>query len=68
MILSVIESSVIELSEIELSEIELSLESMLYEGDTGNRWRDGQVSPDVDKELWRLGPDSSGVFWRVMSQ
>ncbi|GFY04317.1 hypothetical protein TNCV_4414051 [Trichonephila clavipes] len=30
------------------------------EGDTRNRWRDGQVCPDVDKELWRLGPDSSG--------
>ncbi|GFT78220.1 hypothetical protein TNCV_4335841 [Trichonephila clavipes] len=27
-----------------------------------NRRRDGQVCPDVDKELWRLGPDSSGVF------
>ncbi|GFS65877.1 hypothetical protein TNCV_390991 [Trichonephila clavipes] len=25
------------------------------EGDTRNRWRDGQVCPDVDKELWRLG-------------
>ncbi|GFT62550.1 uncharacterized protein TNCV_4358421 [Trichonephila clavipes] len=34
------------------------------EGDTRNRWRDGQVCPDVDKELWRLGPDGSGVFWR----
>ncbi|GFV18360.1 hypothetical protein TNCV_3127771 [Trichonephila clavipes] len=32
------------------------------EGDTRNRWRDGQVCPDVDKELWRLGPDGSGVF------
>ncbi|GFX91450.1 hypothetical protein TNCV_3545331 [Trichonephila clavipes] len=30
------------------------------EGDTRNRWRDGQVCPDVDKELWRLGPDGSG--------
>ncbi|GFS80993.1 hypothetical protein TNCV_3516751 [Trichonephila clavipes] len=29
---------------------------MLYEGDTRSRWRDGQVCPDVDKELWRLGP------------
>ncbi|GFT76848.1 hypothetical protein TNCV_3200201 [Trichonephila clavipes] len=28
----------------------------------------GQVCPDVDKELCRLGPDSSGVFWRVMRQ
>ncbi|GFW87478.1 hypothetical protein TNCV_1301231 [Trichonephila clavipes] len=28
----------------------------------------GQVCPDVDKELWRLGPDGSGVFWRVMRQ
>ncbi|GFX12803.1 transposable element Tcb1 transposase [Trichonephila clavipes] len=28
----------------------------------------GQVSPDVDKELWRLRPDGSGVFWRVMRQ
>ncbi|GFV55620.1 hypothetical protein TNCV_1821071 [Trichonephila clavipes] len=32
------------------------------EGDTRNRWRDGQVCPDVDKELWRLGSDGSGVF------
>ncbi|GFY28319.1 hypothetical protein TNCV_4396511 [Trichonephila clavipes] len=32
------------------------------EGDTRNRWRDGQVCPDVDKELWRLGPDGSGVL------
>ncbi|GFV92369.1 hypothetical protein TNCV_3949791 [Trichonephila clavipes] len=39
---------------------------VLYEGDTRSRWRDGQVCPDVDKELWRLGPDGSGVFWRVM--
>ncbi|GFX88748.1 hypothetical protein TNCV_1557931 [Trichonephila clavipes] len=31
-----------------------------YEGDTRNRWRDGQVCPDVDKELWRLRPDGSG--------
>ncbi|GFU42069.1 uncharacterized protein TNCV_3197321 [Trichonephila clavipes] len=31
------------------------------------RWRDGQVCPDVDKELWRLGPDDSGVFWRWAS-
>ncbi|GFT20702.1 uncharacterized protein TNCV_3047621 [Trichonephila clavipes] len=37
------------------------------EGDTRNRWRDGQVCPDVDKELWRLGPDGSGVFWRWTS-
>ncbi|GFY14159.1 hypothetical protein TNCV_3613481 [Trichonephila clavipes] len=36
------------------------------EGDTRNRWRDGQVCPDVDKELRRLGPDGSGVFWRVI--
>ncbi|GFY23578.1 hypothetical protein TNCV_1038771 [Trichonephila clavipes] len=33
---------------------------LLYEGDTRNRWRDGPVCPDVDQELWRLGPDSSG--------
>ncbi|GFU05030.1 hypothetical protein TNCV_1291131 [Trichonephila clavipes] len=26
---------------------------------TRNRWRDGQVCPDVDKELWRLGRDAS---------
>ncbi|GFY26826.1 hypothetical protein TNCV_4375721 [Trichonephila clavipes] len=39
---------------------------VLCEGNTRNRWRDGQVCPDVDKELWRLGPDGSGVFWRVM--
>ncbi|GFV27813.1 hypothetical protein TNCV_1945601 [Trichonephila clavipes] len=37
------------------------------ERDTRNRWRDGQVCPDVDKELWRLGPDGSGVFWRWTS-
>ncbi|GFW61099.1 hypothetical protein TNCV_4873091 [Trichonephila clavipes] len=42
--------------------------NVLYEGDTRNRWRDGPVCPDVDQELWRLGPDSSGVFWRVMRQ
>ncbi|GFT61108.1 hypothetical protein TNCV_4558381 [Trichonephila clavipes] len=29
------------------------------EGYTRNRWRDGQVCPDVEKELWRLGPDGS---------
>ncbi|GFY04468.1 hypothetical protein TNCV_4415561 [Trichonephila clavipes] len=39
---------------------------VLCEGNTRNRWRDGQVCPDVDKELWCLGPDGSGVFWRVM--
>ncbi|GFW19403.1 hypothetical protein TNCV_1602971 [Trichonephila clavipes] len=38
------------------------------EGNTRNRWRDGQVCPDVDKELWRLVLDDSGVFWRVMRQ
>ncbi|GFV26822.1 hypothetical protein TNCV_1732101 [Trichonephila clavipes] len=38
------------------------------EGDTRNRWRNGQVCPDVDKELWRLGPDGSGVFWRCCVQ
>ncbi|GFW57364.1 hypothetical protein TNCV_542781 [Trichonephila clavipes] len=37
------------------------------EGDTRNRWRDGQVCPDVDKELWRLEPGGSGVFWRWTS-
>ncbi|GFV59912.1 uncharacterized protein TNCV_3960271 [Trichonephila clavipes] len=31
------------------------------EWNTRNRWHDGQVCPDVDKELWRLGPGSSGV-------
>ncbi|GFW13318.1 hypothetical protein TNCV_3767351 [Trichonephila clavipes] len=30
--------------------------------DTRNRWRDGQVCPDVDKELWRLRPDGSVCF------
>ncbi|GFY24644.1 hypothetical protein TNCV_1016901 [Trichonephila clavipes] len=30
------------------------------EWNTRNRWRDGQVCPDVDKELWRLGLDGSG--------
>ncbi|GFX50893.1 hypothetical protein TNCV_2732441 [Trichonephila clavipes] len=34
--------------------------AVLYEGDTRNRWRDGPVCPDVDEELWRLEPDSSG--------
>ncbi|GFW31533.1 hypothetical protein TNCV_4419681 [Trichonephila clavipes] len=33
---------------------------VLCEGNTRNRWRDGQVCPDVDKELWHLGPDGSG--------
>ncbi|GFV90958.1 hypothetical protein TNCV_1248471 [Trichonephila clavipes] len=42
-----------------------AIETMLCEGKTRNRWRDGQVCPDVDKELWRLGPHGSGVFWRV---
>ncbi|GFT36260.1 DDE_3 domain-containing protein [Trichonephila clavipes] len=37
------------------------------ERDTRKRWRDGQVYPDVDKELWRLGPDGSGVFWHWTS-
>ncbi|GFV72997.1 hypothetical protein TNCV_1734651 [Trichonephila clavipes] len=37
------------------------------EWNTRNRWRDGQVCSDVDKELWRLGPDGSGVFWRWTS-
>ncbi|GFY19251.1 hypothetical protein TNCV_4226151 [Trichonephila clavipes] len=43
---------------------ELYEETGFCEGNTRNRWRDGQVCPDVDKELWRLGPDGSGVFWR----
>ncbi|GFU73424.1 hypothetical protein TNCV_3052081 [Trichonephila clavipes] len=37
------------------------------EWNTRNKWRDGQVCPDVDKELWRLGPDGSGVFRRWTS-
>ncbi|GFV93296.1 hypothetical protein TNCV_3685191 [Trichonephila clavipes] len=37
------------------------------EWNTRNRWRDEQVCPDVDKELWRLGPDGSGVYWRWTS-
>ncbi|GFT47305.1 hypothetical protein TNCV_3749001 [Trichonephila clavipes] len=41
---------------------------LLFEGDARNRWRDGPVCPAVDQELWRLGPDGSGVFWRVMRQ
>ncbi|GFY04295.1 hypothetical protein TNCV_4413831 [Trichonephila clavipes] len=45
-----------------------SVEGVLFEGDARNRWRDGPVCPAVDKELWRLGPDGSGVFWRVMRQ
>ncbi|GFX85976.1 uncharacterized protein TNCV_3719201 [Trichonephila clavipes] len=32
------------------------------EWNTRNRWHDGQMCPDVDKELWRLGADSSGGF------
>ncbi|GFX76617.1 uncharacterized protein TNCV_3163351 [Trichonephila clavipes] len=39
--------------------------AVLCEGNTRNRWREGQVCPDVDNELWCLGPDGSGVFWRV---
>ncbi|GFV42626.1 uncharacterized protein TNCV_842961 [Trichonephila clavipes] len=31
-------------------------------GNTRNRWRDGPVCPAEEKELRRLGPDSSGVF------
>ncbi|GFW71268.1 retrovirus-related Pol polyprotein from transposon 297 [Trichonephila clavipes] len=46
----------------------LQTDAMLFEGDARNRWRDGPVCPAVDKELWRLGPDGSGVFWRVMRQ
>ncbi|GFW43255.1 hypothetical protein TNCV_1350181 [Trichonephila clavipes] len=38
----------------------MSSSLVLYEGNTRSRWRDGQVCPDVDKELWRLGPDGSG--------
>ncbi|GFV92806.1 retrovirus-related Pol polyprotein from transposon 297 [Trichonephila clavipes] len=30
-------------------------------GNTRNRCRDGSVCPAADKELWRLGPDSSAV-------
>ncbi|GFU49063.1 hypothetical protein TNCV_5055611 [Trichonephila clavipes] len=37
------------------------------EWNTRNRWRDGQVCPDVDKKLWRLGPNGSGLFWRWTS-
>ncbi|GFV10347.1 hypothetical protein TNCV_1234521 [Trichonephila clavipes] len=37
------------------------------EWNTRNRWRDGQVCPDVDKELWSLGLDGSCVFWRWTS-
>ncbi|GFU72381.1 hypothetical protein TNCV_933321 [Trichonephila clavipes] len=44
----------------EYAETVRSNNCMLYEGDTRNRWRDGPVCPDVDQELWRLGPDSSG--------
>ncbi|GFW54468.1 hypothetical protein TNCV_1608321 [Trichonephila clavipes] len=45
---------------------EVGPNKVLCEGNTRNRWRDGQVCPDVNKELWRLGPDGSGVFWRIM--
>ncbi|GFY22568.1 uncharacterized protein TNCV_2178291 [Trichonephila clavipes] len=45
-----------------LSELrEWSLQTVLFEGDARNRWRDGPVCPAVDKELWRLGPDGSAV-------
>ncbi|GFX73372.1 retrovirus-related Pol polyprotein from transposon 17.6 [Trichonephila clavipes] len=50
------------------TEFILQTDAMLFEGDARNRWRDGPVCPAVDKELWRLGPDGSGVFWRVMRQ
>ncbi|GFX28464.1 uncharacterized protein TNCV_1152731 [Trichonephila clavipes] len=52
----------------ELREWRLQTGRLLFEGDNRNRWRDGPVCPAVDKELWRLGPDGSGVFWRVMRQ
>ncbi|GFX35341.1 uncharacterized protein TNCV_101481 [Trichonephila clavipes] len=43
-----------------LSELrEWRLQTVLFEGDARNRWRDGPVCPAVDKELWRLGPDGS---------
>ncbi|GFX77626.1 uncharacterized protein TNCV_4223851 [Trichonephila clavipes] len=45
-----------------LSELrEWRLQTVLFEGDARNRWRDGPVCPAVDKELWRLGPDGSAV-------
>ncbi|GFT32471.1 hypothetical protein TNCV_4484691 [Trichonephila clavipes] len=44
-----------------------SMPRRFCEWNTRNRWRDGQVCPDVNKELWRLGPDGSGVFWRWTS-
>ncbi|GFS86877.1 uncharacterized protein TNCV_215991 [Trichonephila clavipes] len=45
-----------------LSELrEWSLQTVLFERDARNRWRDGLVCPAVDKELWRLGPDGSAV-------
>ncbi|GFX12732.1 retrovirus-related Pol polyprotein from transposon 412 [Trichonephila clavipes] len=50
------------------TEFILQTDAMLFERDARNRWRDGPVCPAVDKELWRLGPDGSGVFWRVMRQ
>ncbi|GFX07360.1 uncharacterized protein TNCV_504181 [Trichonephila clavipes] len=45
-----------------LSELrEWRLQTVLFEGDARNRWRDGPVCPAADKELWRIGPDSSAV-------
>ncbi|GFY22335.1 SCAN box domain-containing protein [Trichonephila clavipes] len=45
-----------------LSELrEWRLQTVLFEGDARNRWRDGPMCPAVDKELWRLGPDGSAV-------
>ncbi|GFV76262.1 uncharacterized protein TNCV_4673511 [Trichonephila clavipes] len=39
-----------------LSELrEWRLQTVLFEGDARNMWRDGPVCPAVDKELWRLG-------------
>ncbi|GFU23005.1 hypothetical protein TNCV_3946761 [Trichonephila clavipes] len=40
---------------------------VLREGETRNRWRVMDKCVQMfDKELWRLGPDGSDVFWRVM--
>ncbi|GFW35534.1 hypothetical protein TNCV_3071621 [Trichonephila clavipes] len=72
-------------SELPVKQSQYSKAGGFCEGDTRNRWRDGQdvsrcgqgtmspwarrlrcvlalgkVCSDVDKELWRLGPDGSG--------
>ncbi|GFW72827.1 hypothetical protein TNCV_1266701 [Trichonephila clavipes] len=37
------------------------------EWDNRNRWRDGQVCPDVGQGVWRLGPDGPVVAREAFS-